>query len=170
MKRKVLREKGQALILIALAIVGLTGFAALAVDGGTALSDRRHAQNAADTAAFAAALAKTHGEDWVASGMSQAEINGYQNDGQSNIVHVHCPPENGQYAGNQEYVEVIIESNVQTTFGRVLGVNQVHNQVQAVIHASTAKTAPLYSGAAMVALKPDGGELSVRTGPTPLPL
>lgn len=156
MKRKILREKGQALILIALAIVGLTGFTALAVDGGAALSDRRHAQDTADAAAYSAALAKIQGKDWVASGVSQAKINGYENDGQTNIVHVHCPPENGQYAGNQEYVEVIIESNVQTTFGRVLGVNQVHNQVQAVIHASTAKTAPLYSGAAMVALKSNG--------------
>ena len=49
-------EKGQALIIIALAAVVLFGFAALAIDGSTAFSDRRHAQNAADTAAMAGAL------------------------------------------------------------------------------------------------------------------
>ena len=53
-----LQERGQALILIALAAVGLFGFSALAIDGSRVFSDRRHAQNAADTAALAAALAR----------------------------------------------------------------------------------------------------------------
>ncbi len=49
-------ERGQALILIALAAVVLFAFAALAIDGSRAFSDKRHAQNAADTAVLAAAL------------------------------------------------------------------------------------------------------------------
>ncbi len=53
-----LQERGQALILIALAAVGLFGFSALAIDGSRVFSDRRHAQNTADTAALAAALAR----------------------------------------------------------------------------------------------------------------
>jgi len=156
MNRKGLSERGQALILIALAAIGLFSFAALAIDGSAAFSDRAHAQNAADTAALAAALTKIRGGDWVQTGLARAGTNGYQNDGQSSIVHVHCPPENGPYAGNHEYVEVVIESNIQTTFGRVVGVNQVHNQVEAVTHVEPPKTASLYSGAAMVALKPNG--------------
>lgn len=44
-------EKGQALILITLGIIALIGFTALAIDGGRAFEERRHAQNAADTAA-----------------------------------------------------------------------------------------------------------------------
>ncbi|RPJ24099.1 MAG: hypothetical protein EHM33_18930 [Chloroflexi bacterium] len=156
MKRKGLREQGQALILIALAAIGLFGFTALAIDGSAAFSDRAQAQNAADTAAFAAALTRIRGGDWVQSGLARAEINGYQNDGQSNVVHVHCPPESGQYAGNSEYLQVIIESTIQTTFARVVGVNQVHNWVEAVTHVEPPTRAPLYSGAAMVALKPEG--------------
>jgi uncharacterized membrane protein len=58
MKRKS-QEKGQALILVALAAIGLVGFAALAIDGSMKFSDQRHAQNAADSAALAAALAAT---------------------------------------------------------------------------------------------------------------
>lgn len=50
-------ERGQALILITLAMIGLIGLTGLTVDGGMAFSDRRNAQNAADSAAFAAALA-----------------------------------------------------------------------------------------------------------------
>ncbi len=57
MKTK-LQEKGQALVIIALAAVSLFGFTALAIDGSRVFSDRRHAQNAADTAALAAALSK----------------------------------------------------------------------------------------------------------------
>ena len=46
-------EKGQALVLIVLAMVVLLGFTALAVDGGMVYSDRRHAQNASDAASLA---------------------------------------------------------------------------------------------------------------------
>ena len=42
-------QRGQALVMIALAAIGLFAFAALAIDGSTIFSDRRHAQNAADT-------------------------------------------------------------------------------------------------------------------------
>src|SRR5512138_587861 len=50
-------ESGQALILIALAAIGLFAFAALAIDGSRAYSDKRHAQNTADTSVLAGALA-----------------------------------------------------------------------------------------------------------------
>src|SRR5512136_2436933 len=49
-------ERGQALILIVAAMVALIGITGLAIDGGNIYSDRRHAQNAADTAALAASL------------------------------------------------------------------------------------------------------------------
>jgi len=156
MKRMGLGERGQALILIALAAIGLFGFAALAIDGSAAFSDHTHAQNAADTAALAAALTRIRGGDWVQTGLARAGTNGYRNDGQSNTVHVHCPPEYGPYAGNNEYMEVVIESNVKTTFARVVGIDQVNNVVTAVAHVKPPTRAPLYSGAAMVALKPDG--------------
>lgn len=45
--------KGQALVLIALAFVGMLGFVALAIDGGMIYSDRRFAQNGADAASLA---------------------------------------------------------------------------------------------------------------------
>jgi Flp pilus assembly protein TadG len=46
-------ESGQALILLVLAVVGLLGFTALAIDGGMVYADRRHAQNATDAASLA---------------------------------------------------------------------------------------------------------------------
>src|SRR5688572_29709495 len=60
MKKKSITERGQALILVALAAIGLFAVTALAIDGSARFSDRRHAQNAVDTAAMAAALAKVN--------------------------------------------------------------------------------------------------------------
>jgi uncharacterized membrane protein len=60
MKRKHPSESGQAIVLLAISIVVLLGFTALAVDGGMIFSDRRHAQNAADAAALAGALQKSN--------------------------------------------------------------------------------------------------------------
>ena len=74
-------EKGQALIIIALAAVVLFGFAALAIDGSTAFSDRRHAQNSADTAALAGALAFTRGRDVTTAATDRATNNGYTTNG-----------------------------------------------------------------------------------------
>ncbi|MGA9190556.1 MAG: vWA domain-containing protein [Anaerolineales bacterium] len=50
-----LRERGQALILIALAFVGLAGFIGMAVDGGILFTDIGHLRRAVDAAALAAA-------------------------------------------------------------------------------------------------------------------
>ena len=85
-------EKGQALILIALTAIGLFGFAALAIDGARSFSDKRHAQNAADTSALAAALAKIRGSNWtttVATARSRAASNGYSNNGTTDVVEVY---------------------------------------------------------------------------------
>ncbi len=48
------RERGATAILVALSLVLLLGFAALAVDGGAAFDDRRQQQSAADTGSLAA--------------------------------------------------------------------------------------------------------------------
>lgn len=50
-------EKGQAIVYLVLGIVVFLGFVALAIDGGMVLSDRRHAQNAADAASLAGGAA-----------------------------------------------------------------------------------------------------------------
>lgn len=59
-----LSESGQTLVIIAFAAIGLFAFAALVIDGNMVFSDRRHAQNAADTAPLDAALSKTRGGAW----------------------------------------------------------------------------------------------------------
>ncbi|MFT3895217.1 MAG: Tad domain-containing protein [Anaerolineales bacterium] len=128
-------QRGQAIILLAFAIVGLVGFGALAIDGGRVLSDRRHAQNAADTAALAAALKKIQGGNTsavIAAAQNRALSNGYNDTTDLQDVIVNMPPVGGQFNGNSEYIQVIIKSRVNTAFARVIGRPQVENVVEAV--------------------------------------
>ncbi len=55
MKPQRTTEHGQAIVIMALAMVALLAFAALAIDGGNTFVERRRAQNAADAAALAGA-------------------------------------------------------------------------------------------------------------------
>jgi hypothetical protein len=50
-------ERGQSVVILALALVGLLGFTALAIDGGMAFNERRLAQSSADAASLAGARA-----------------------------------------------------------------------------------------------------------------
>lgn len=147
-------ERGQALILIVFAIIGLVGITALAVDGGSAFSDRRRAQNAADSAALAGALARIKGEVWPAIVTQVAKQNGYDNNGTSNIVEVHSPPISGAYKGNIEYIQVRITSHVRTYFASVIGMATITNTVEAIARSKPSVFGPMFDGNAVVSLAP----------------
>lgn len=55
LKRFFWQEDGQTLVYVALAMVALLAFVALAIDGGYIYAERRHLQNAADAGALAGA-------------------------------------------------------------------------------------------------------------------
>src|SRR4030095_2195683 len=93
-------ERGQALIVIALALVGLIGIAGLVIDGGNAFQDRQQAQNAADAAALASAHARIQGGRVVDAAMAAAAANGFENDGVKNIISLYTPPKDGPHAGD----------------------------------------------------------------------
>ncbi len=159
-------ERGQALVLIVFAIVGLIGITGLAIDGGNAYSDRRHAQNAADTAALATALSKvrTGWPSGASAGYQVAGANGYDNNGTSNIVHVYrcddanssCTLPNPLPSGDttQNYVQVTIQSTIPTYFARILGIPTMSNYVQSVARAKESQPVAWYNGNALVSLMP----------------
>jgi hypothetical protein len=157
MKPKLFKERGQALVIIALAAIGLFGIAGLAIDGSIKFSDRRHAQNAADAAALAGSLASMNGNSlWRTVAADRALENGYDDNHVTNEVEVFSCDETGSscgaYAGSDQYVQVIITSTVNTYFARILGIAQTQNTVQAV--ALTRKGGPLFDGASIVSLNP----------------
>src|SRR5262245_23605082 len=121
-------ERGQALILIAFAAVGLFAFAALAIDGSMLFSDRRHAQNAADSAALAGALAHARGNNITDAATNRATTNGYTDDGvlkDVTVTIVDAP--SGVCPANTvgKDITVTIVSTLNTTFARVIGRNQL---------------------------------------------
>ena len=149
-------ESGQILVIIVFALVGLVGITGLAIDGSAAYADRRQAQNAADSASLAAALSYVRGSDWNAVALQRAASNGYDNNQESNTVQAYHPPASGVYAGNDEYIQVIITSTSPTTFAGLVGVRTVNNTVEAVTRVTLSSAEPPYYGEAIVALKPDG--------------
>ena len=161
MKAKSPSERGQAIILIVLSIVGLLALTALAVDGGNAYSERRRAQNAADTTVLDAALAKLRGQNLYTEGLARAASNKYVDSdptfASSNPdvnVEIYNPPRTGPYSGNSDYIQAIITEKVRTYFGRVIGIDTVTNKVEAVARAKPPIITPPFGGNAIVGLSP----------------
>lgn len=153
-------ERGQAVVLIALALVAMFGFAALAIDGGRVFSEKRRAQNAADSAAYAAASASIDGSDWEQAGLDQASFNDFfdadatENTGQDLDVMVFNPPVDGPYAGDAKYYQAKIRNRVEQVFSQVVYPNGLEIAAEAVAFAQPA--GPMSEGDAIVALTPHG--------------
>ncbi|HCK64681.1 MAG TPA: hypothetical protein DHW49_00315 [Anaerolineae bacterium] len=147
-------EKGQAIVIIIFVIVGLIGTSALAIDGTNAYTDSRRAETAASAAALTAALTRIEGGDWRAAALTTAAANGYNNDGETNMVELNTPPLSGPYAGNAEYIEVIITSRLQTYFANVIGIPYITNVVSAVSQSKPAVMGEMFPGYALVSLAP----------------
>jgi len=162
---KKITEKGQALILVAFGIVGLIALTALTIDGARVYEDRRHAQNAADTAALAAALDKIQNptaETYKNIGYDRALSNGYaQSTAKSQVVINLCSEVSGANActlptgaNADEYIRVRITSIVDTTFAKVIGRDQLTNEVEAITRVQgTTSSGSFFNGAGMVAVK-----------------
>jgi len=152
-------EKGQALIIITFAAVVLMGFAALAIDGARVFEDKRHAQNAADTAALGAALAYSREQNLVTAAQTRATENGYDNNGTTNIVTITITDIDGSVCPANlqgKEIQVDIESTIGTTFARVLGRNTMTTLSTAVARACGTYSGPPFGGNAIVSLKPTG--------------
>ena len=149
------RERAQALVIIALALVGLAGMAGLVIDGGNVFLDKRNAQSAADSAALAAALARVRGDGSPeAMALKAARVNGYDNNGVSNIVEFHIPPVSGPNKGKIEYIQVIITSHVKTYVASIVGWSVITNQVTAVARTKPSEVREIMDGQAVIALAP----------------
>ena len=177
MNKNNLSERGQALVIIALAMIGLIAMTGLAIDGSIVLADRRHAQNAADTAALAGALTyirecETTGCDAAGeissakaamelAALGRADSNGYSGDLLRSQVEVYTCDDpdatcTAPYAGGSDYIQVVIISHVDTTFAQVIGIPQLNNRVQAISLADDDDTGPLADENAIVAYAPHG--------------
>lgn len=79
-------ERGQLLVIFALALVALIGMVGLIIDGGDTALQRRDQQNVADAAAMAAGYAFLNYEDEFAAAQAVAAANGYTHGQDSTTV------------------------------------------------------------------------------------
>jgi hypothetical protein len=128
----VARPKGRfgvVVPMVAVMLVAVLGIAALAIDGGLLLMDRRNVQGAADAAALAAAIDlftnSTTGLDTkgtaALSAQDTAKDNGFANGVNNTTVTVNIPPLSGTYLGQPGYAEVIITMQQPRLFSGVFG-------------------------------------------------
>lgn len=152
------QEKGQALIVVALAAIVLFGFTALAIDGSRSFEDKRNAQNAADTAALAGALAYSRSQDINTAALARALSNGYDG-GDTNDITITvtdspagvCPV---NVAGKDVRVDIV--SRINTSIAKVVGQNTLTNAVTATARSCGFYYGPPFDGNAIVALAPTG--------------
>jgi hypothetical protein len=148
MKQRHPSESGQAIVLLAVSIVVLLGFTALAIDGGMVFSDRRHAQNAADAAALAGALQKSNEQpDSIVTAAAErsVESNGYTTEQMS----VSIAPFT-DFSGTYTLVTVEIDIETETSFAHLIFNGPLRNHVVAVARARVSQ--PYLPGQAVVAM------------------
>src|SRR4051812_19388039 len=91
-------RRGAILVQAALCLIPILGVAAIVVDGGVLLSERRHAQATADAAALAAANCLVRGGDVTKAtnrALTIAAANGYSNDGTTTLITPNDPGVSG---------------------------------------------------------------------------
>ncbi len=110
-------ERGQILVIFALALVAMLAMVGLVLDGGSAFAQRRDQQNAADLAALAGAndyLLNSNATDAYARARAVASQNGYADGADGVTVNVSLSVSNGAR------VQVDITAPHPNTFARVI--------------------------------------------------
>ncbi|MHB8508722.1 MAG: TadE/TadG family type IV pilus assembly protein [Candidatus Dormibacteria bacterium] len=145
-------QRGQALVIFALAAAFLVGIAGLAIEGGQAQSDRRFLQEISDGGALAGARwltgsptnARAHAVEYVFSGLSQGDptvTNPVGCDGMADITPATaaCQPGSAYqltvttpYNGNSDQILVQIHHVTQTALSRAVGITSLSTAGRAV--------------------------------------
>ncbi len=158
------QEKGQAIVLMVLAMVVLLGFTALAIDGGMVYSDRRHAQNAADAAALSGALQKANNQSdtvIMQAITASASGNGYTGSQVSGAIDGHYWDLFGKYY----LVTAEITAPTKTSFAHFVYPGPLQNHVKAVARVYISQPAlPGYAIVAMGNCTAEGGHLAMING------
>jgi hypothetical protein len=154
--------RGQVMALVAIALVVLIGFVALAVDLGFLWGTKRKMQTAADAAALAGAVASRQGGDAAtveARADNVASLNGFTNGTNGVAITVTNPYTGGTCSASANCVRVHIQQPESTYFLRVLGFTTIS------VSASAA-SGTTNSGSCIYGLGPSSPGLTVTGTPT----
>lgn len=156
---------GAVALMVVLCLTVIMGIAAICLDGGLLLDQRRHVQSVADAAALAAASDlysnyRTNGGADInstarASALATALANGCANDGKKSTVTVNIPPTSGLFVNQPGYAEVIVHTNVTRGFSSIFGTQAIPVGARAVARG---RWTPFKAG--ILVLAPTGNTLS----------
>lgn len=177
-KNRYTSERGQAMILFVLGIVGLLGFTALAIDGGMIYAERRRAQNGTDASSLAGGASTAMYLDnngvnylnWNCSGnvlpaitagqaaaISRAAANNYTVDtdlSDNNGVQGTCGAvDNGSWIDKYVDIRALVTADTQTAFVHFVFSGPIRNTVEAITRIRP--RTPVAFGNAIVALRED---------------
>jgi Flp pilus assembly protein TadG len=171
MKISAPRRRGTVAILVAVTLVLLISFLAIALDGGLLLHNRRVAQAAADAAALAAAdslylnyqanAGSDPGNQARNAALAVAAANGFGNDRSSTDVDVYIPPQSGFAANKAGYAEVVVTYNQPRGFSNILGTGPLPVTARAV---ATGRWSPFRDGILVLDPSASGSLSSSGTG------
>lgn len=154
-------ERGQAIVLIAITLLGMLMVVGLAIDAGQLYSARRSMQEAADAAAYAGSVALYRGgtqADAFAAATTDATANGYTN-GVNGVAITVRQPLTAPFDSSR-YVQVIISQQVRTSLVPAqAGITQV--TVRAISGAE-----PLNNEYAIMALDRNATDNAFQSGPS----
>lgn len=159
------QRHGKALVFVVLTLPAVFGILGLIFDGGLLVSDSRSLQHVADAAATAAAMEIRLGKG---ANVAIATANTYvadQNNYPDAAVAVNIPPTTGPFAGNANYVEVILNEQYRSRWIHLLGSDRQQNisaRAVAGIEDSTTDTA-------LMVLDPNPNQLAIGSLPPLLP-
>jgi Flp pilus assembly protein TadG len=121
-------RRGQTLVMFALLLPLLLGMVGLAIDSGLLLATYRQTQNAADSAALAAAVDLFNSKTTAtaqATGTSYVQTYNHMSGA---TVTINIPPLSGPHisgtANSSSYAEALVSYPYQTSFIQLLGVNK----------------------------------------------
>lgn len=131
MKRLLRDDRGQTMVITALALTSLMGMAGFSVDVGIMFRAKRMLQTAADAGAIAGASEYSYSDVTTAVDNATAQ-NGMTNSSNGVTVTVHNPPTSGPNTGSSSAVEVIVSQAVPTFFMNVFGKSKMTVSARAV--------------------------------------
>ena len=116
-------RSGSVVPMVAIALTVLLGLAALGTEVGTWYGTKRNMQNAADSAAYSAAIAKNvppgTSSVFTAQAKSVAGSYGYVDASKNVTVTVNNPPSSGTYSANNFAIEVTIQQPQQASLSAI---------------------------------------------------
>jgi hypothetical protein len=174
------RNSGQILAIMAITLVGMLGFLAIAIDGGMIYADRRYDQNAADSASLtgaAEAITAFEGQNLrydeftcsnskVVTAMQNAATGAIQAGTthnfslENNLDNQHGVEVKCVNNGSDRFLEitVMVTTEVNTSFAQVFTNDAIKNTVKAVTHVRP--SAPFGLGNAIISLDTTCGKQS----------